>query len=193
MTTDKSDSGFSPSCWARVHLLQKPVYQEDGELWDTVLSCADELSAWFKLIAQELVISREEGLAYIRQIQPVDDGLKVPRLMRRSQLSYDATLLLVCLREEFIRFESGAEDSRRLVKRKEELREMVGAFLRETNNQVRDLRGFDRAVDRMVELGFLYEFETELYEVMRIVKARIGPAELETIRDRLHAHGNSVP
>lgn len=188
--TNEADSEFPPSSWVRVHLLQKPVYQEDGELWDTVLACAEELAAWFRLIAQELVISREEGLAYIRQIQPGDEGVRIPRLMRRSQLSYDATLLLVCLREEFIRFESGTEDSRRLVKRKEELREMVGAFLRETNNQVRDLRGVDRAIDRLVELGFLREFETELYEVMRIVKARIGPAELETIRDRLQTHGS---
>lgn len=186
-------SDFPPSSWARVHLLQKPVYQEDGELWDTVLSCADELSAWFRLIAQELVINREEGLAFIRQIQPVDESARIPRLMRRSQLSYDATLLLVCLREEFIRFEAGTEDSRRLVKRKDELREMVGAFLRETNNQVRDLRGVDRAIERLVELGFLRELEAELYEVMRIVKARIGPAELETIRDRLVAHGNTTP
>jgi len=192
MTID-ADSEFPPSSWARVHLLQKPVYQEDGELWDTVLSCAEELSAWFRLIAQELVISREEGLAYIRQIQAVDESVRIPRLIRRSQLSYDATLLLICLREEFIRFESGTEDSRRLVKRKDELREMVGAFLRETNNQVRDLRGVDRAIERLVELGFLREFETELYEVMRIVKARIGPAELEIIRDRLHAYGNPTP
>lgn len=188
--TNDADNTFPSSSWARVQLLQKPIYQEDGELWDTVLACADELSEWFRLIAQELVISREEGLAYIKQHQPADDSAKIPRLMRRSQLSYDATLLLVCLREEFIRFESGTEDSRRLVKKKDELREMVGAFLRETNNQVRDLRAVDRAIDRLVELGFLREIESDLYEVMRIVKVRIGPAELESIRNRLQAHGN---
>ena len=132
-----------------------------------------------------------EGFAFLRQIQPEDDTQRVPRLVRRSALSYDATLLLVCLREEFLRFDTSAEDSRRLVRRREDLRELVGAFLRETNNQVKDVRSLDRAIDRLAELGFLGKMDGDLFEVMRIVKARIGPAELETIRDRLRSHADT--
>jgi hypothetical protein len=191
MSSSSSDE-FQLSSWARVLLLQKPIYQEDKELWDTVLAAEEELRAWFLLIAQELVINRDEGLAFIRQIQPPDDSTRIPRLMRRSPLSYDATVLLVCLREEMIRFDSGTEDSRRLVKKREDLREMVAAFLRETTNQVRDLKGVDRAIDRLEQLGFLQRLESDLFEVMRILKARIGPAELETIRDRLITHANAA-
>lgn len=183
-----SDFDFSDASFAKVRLLQKPVYREDGALWDTVLAQQDEMRRYFREIGQELVCDVAEGFAYLRQIQPEDDTQRVPRLVRRSGLSFDATLLLVCLREEFLRFETGAEESRRLVRRREDLRELVGAFLRETNNQVKDVKSLDRAVDRLAELGFLVEMEPNVFEVMRIVKARIGPIELEAIRDRLRMH-----
>jgi len=41
------------------------------------------------------------------------------------------------------------------------------------------------------ELGFLRAFgsvEAETYEIMRILKARLGPAELQEVRDRLARH-----
>ena len=188
-----SDSEFPELSFAKVWLLQKPLYREDGPLWDIVAANEgqDELRRFFREIGQELVCDPAEGFAFLRQIQPEDDTQRVPRLVRRSALSYDATLLLVCLREEFLRFDTNAEDSRRLVRRREDLRELVGAFLRETNNQVKDVRSLDRAIDRLAELGFLGKMDGDLFEVMRIVKARIGPAELETIRDRLRNHADT--
>ena len=33
--------------------------------------------------------------------------------------------------------------------------------------------------------------DCDIFEVMSIVKARIGPAELETIRDRLRSHADT--
>jgi hypothetical protein len=186
-----SDLEFSASSFAKVWLLQKPLYREDGALWDTVMSCQDELRRFFREIGQDLVCDAAEGFAFLRQIQTEDDTRRIPRLVRRSALSYDATLLLVCLREEFLRFDTGAEESRRLVRRREDLRELVGAFLRETNNQVKDVKSLDRAIDRLAELGFLGKMDTDDFEVRRIVKARIGPAELETIRERLRSHADA--
>jgi hypothetical protein len=63
--------------------------------------------------------------------------------------------------------------------------------VRETNNQIRDIRTIDAAIHRVEELGFVRAFgppEAETFEVMRILKARFGPAELQHVKDRLVRH-----
>lgn len=185
-----SPQPFPPSSFAKARLLAKPVYREDVELWEAITANLDDIRTYFAQVGLELVCDPAEGFAFLRQIQPEDDAIKVPRLLRRSALSYDATVLLVCLRGEFLRFDASADESRRLVRKREDLREMVGAFFRETNNQVKDIRVVDRAIERLCELGFLDEIERDVFEIMRIVKARVGPAELETIRDRLVRHAD---
>jgi hypothetical protein len=49
-------------------------------------------------------------------------------------------LLLVCLREELARFDAVPGDSTRLVLTKQQLRELVPQFVRESNNQIRGWR-----------------------------------------------------
>ena len=171
-------------------LLLQPIYREDGALWEVLRTQRDMVGHYFRQIGQEVVIDEAEGYAFLRQIES-DGNDAVPRIGRRQSLGYTATLLLVCLREELARFEASPDDSTRLVRTREELRELVGQFLRETNNQVRDIRTIDTAIRRLEELGFLRAFgslESEQYEVMRILKARFGPSELEQIKERLARH-----
>ena len=172
-------------------LLLQPLYREDGELWNVLRAQRDAIGHYFRQIGQELVVDEAEGYAFLRQIES-DANEAIPRIGRRQSLGYTATLLLVCLREELARFDSSPDDSTRLVRTRQELRELVRQFLRETNNQVRDIRTIDTAIRRLEELGFLRVFgalESEQYEVMRILKARFGPAELETVKERLARHG----
>lgn len=171
-------------------LLLEPIYREDGSLWETLRAERDEVAHYFQQIGQELVIDEAEGYAFLRQIE-LDGVDRVPRVGRRQALGYTATLLLVCLREELARFDAAPEDSTRLIRTRQQLRELVGQFLPETNNQIRDVRTIDTAIKRVTELGFLRVFgsaESETFEVMRILKARFGPSELEQVKERLVRH-----
>lgn len=171
-------------------LLLAPIYREDGSLWEALRAEREPVAHYFRQIGQELVIDEAEGLAFLRQIE-LGGGERVPRVGRRQPLGYTATLLLVCIREELARFDTAPEDSTRLVRTRQQLRELVGQFSRETNNQVRDLRTIDAAIRRVEELGFLRAFgsaEAETFEIMRILKVRFGPAELQEVRDRLARH-----
>jgi hypothetical protein len=180
---------FVARSFVQAQLLVAPVYHEDISLWAE----RDHISHYFRQIGQELVIDEAEGYAFLRQIEP-DGEERVPRIGRRQVLGYTATLLLVCLREELARFDASPGDSTRLVRTKQQLRELVGQFLRESNNQVRDLRTVDGAIKRLEELGFLRTLgaaESETFEIMRILKARFGPSELESVKDRLKRHAES--
>ncbi len=183
-------SSFPERSFVFARLLLDPIYREDGLLWETLRAEREAVSHYFRQIGQEVVIDEAEGYAFLRQIE-IDGGERVPRVGRRQALGYTATILLVCLREELARFDSAPEDSTRLVLTRQQLRELVGQFLRETNNQIRDVRAIDAAIHRVAELGFLRGFgpsEADTFEIMRILKARLGPAELRQIKDRLGSH-----
>ena len=90
---------FEPSSFVKAHLLGGPLYLEDGELWEVLLRDEIEIGLYFRQIGLDLVVDREEGFAFLRQLEPRGEE-RVPRLIRRQKLTYPATLLLVCLRDE---------------------------------------------------------------------------------------------
>src|SRR5438132_1130337 len=190
MTSMDANSIFPERSFVLARLLLQPIYREDGSIWESLRAERDAVAQYFRQIGQEVVIDEAEGYAFLRQIEP-EGGDVVPRVGRRQSLGYTATLLLVCLREELARFDSAPDDSTRLVRTRQELRDLVNQFLRESNNQIRDVRTIDGAIRRLEELTFLRVFgppDADTFEVMRILKARFGPSDLEHVKDRLARH-----
>lgn len=184
---------FPPIAFVKARLFREPVYREDTEDWLTLRGHVDEIQRYFRDIGQELVFDEGEGYAFIRQLEPEGEE-RVPRLVHRRPLSYAATLLLVVLREEFLRFDSSADDSPRLIKTREQLRDLVADFFPETTNQVRDFKFIDVAIKSLDDLGFVRPLTAggqDAFEIMRIVKARLAPSELESIKQRLLDHAES--
>lgn len=187
----QDNSEFGPRTFALAQLFVGPVYAGDTQIWETIRGEREYLARYFRQIGQELVVDEAEGYAFIRQMEP-DGEERVPRIGRRQVLGYAATVLLVCLREELARFDAAPGDSTRLVLTRQQLRDMVAQFIKESNNQIRDTRAMDNAIRRAEELGFLKTVgpaESDTLEVMRILKARFGPSELELVRERLIRHG----
>ena len=189
----QDNSDFGPRSFALAQLFVGPVYIEDTQAWEAVRAERDYIARFFRQIGQDLIIDEAEGYAFIRQIES-DREERVPRIGRRQALGYTATILLVCLREELASFDAAPGDSTRLVLTRQQLRALVLQFLRETNNQIRDIRAVDSAIRRVEELGFLRTIgtaESDTLEVMRILKARFGPSELESVKERLIRHGEN--
>ena len=145
---------FPPSAFVKAALLREPLYVEDGEAWRTLVKEQSEIAQYFWQIGLELMLDEGEGFEFLRQIEPLGDE-RVPRLVRRQKLSYDATLLLVCLRDELNRLDTQTADQTRLIRSKRELHELVGGFLRESHNEVRDAKALDAAIENLRSLGFL--------------------------------------
>lgn len=179
---------FPASAFVKAHLLWAPLYVEDGTLWMSLLREQEEIANYFWQVGLELVLDENEGFAFLRQIEPLGDE-RVPRLIRRQKLTYDATMLLVCLRDELNRFDTQTADQASLIRTRRELHELVGGFLRESNNQARDIKSLDAAIEQLRGLGFLKSAGgPDTFEVRRIIKARFGAGELEAVRERLIRH-----
>ena len=190
---DETPLQFPPSAFAKAHLLGGPLYLEDGELWETLLREEAEIAGYFYQIGLELVVDAVEGFAFLRQLEPRAEE-RVPRLIRRQKLTYDATLLLVFLRDELNRFDTQTADQTVLRRTRRELHELVGGFLRESNNQLRDIKTIDAAIEQLRALGFLKAGGTgapDTFEVRRIIKARFGAGELEAVKERLTRYADA--
>ncbi len=182
-----------PAEWGAVavRLLQGVVYHDDNaETWECLQRSVSQLTDYFSKISLQLIVDEADAMAYLRQ--PEDDEIApdydhVPRLFRRSPLTYDATLLCVLLRDELRQFEEEDVQNERCVVVQSDLLAVWQAFFPESADEVKLNRALTAALRKLEDLKFVRQFEKEppSWEVRRIIKARLPLAELERLRQSL--------
>jgi hypothetical protein len=177
---------------AAVRLLQGVIYSDEARVWDLVLGHRSQLEEFCARLGLLMVVDESEGLAYLRQLE--DDECPagydaVPKLFRKSRLSYDTTLLCVLLREELRRFEEEELHNERCVVEAATLFDRWKSFFPSQHDEVRQRREFDVSLHKLAELDFVRRFSDDpaVWEVRRILKARLPVAELEQLKAKLLA------
>ncbi|MEM7346135.1 MAG: DUF4194 domain-containing protein [Chloroflexota bacterium] len=177
-----------------IKLLQGTLEYDDKH-WQTLLSYETEVQQYLGQIGLQLLLDKSEGYAYLLQPDTTEDEepSPLPRLVRRSALTYDATILAVLLREALQLFDTNQPDIDRLVLSKVELQEMIRLFYPEQTDMTRLDRQITTAINQLVKVGFLRKLKSQIeqreqYEVRRIIKAKISADKLGEIQDRLQAY-----
>ena len=182
---------------AAVRLLQGVVYHDDKGVWPLVLTWQDKLSDYFAPLGLRLVLDETDGFAFLKMLdddEHDEDFEQLPRLFRRTRLSWDATLLCVLLREELLRFETEDIQNARCVIELPWLFEKWKAFFPHESDDVRLQRGLTvalrtledmRFVQRLVEKNARKSGLAGQLEIRRILKARLTVTDLENIRQQL--------
>jgi hypothetical protein len=177
---------------AAVRLLQGVVYADDEKAWDAVLESRSTLETYFGRLGLRLIVDEPDGLAYLKQA-PRDElpvGYEdLPKLFRKSRLSYGATLLCVMLREELRTFEDENVDDERCVIRAGELFEQWKSYFPANSDEVTLRKDLDRALRTLEDLKFVRRLgdNPEEWEIRRILKARVSVADLEALKAQLLA------
>jgi hypothetical protein len=172
-----------------VRLFQGVVYLEDGRSWDVLLRNVTPLEDYVGRVGLQLVVDEGEGFAFLRQQQAEDlpDGCEnLPKLFRRTRLSYDATLLTILLREELRRFEEEEVHDQRCVISGDEAFEQWKAFFPRDQDEVKLRKALNTAIRTLEGLKFVRRFgkAPDDWEIRRILKARLIAADLEAVRDQ---------
>ena len=167
-------------------LLNGEIYETD-KIWSDVLEYQIPVSDYFGRIGIEVIVDRRDGFAFLRQME-LDDQGKTIGLIKRTQLSYEVTLLLVLLREMLENYELQETESPVCSVTHQHIREELELYFTDTSNKLKLLRQLDRYIKQIQELGFLKEIGTvtqpqdRQYEIRRIIKAKITSDVLEDIR-----------
>lgn len=173
-----------------VRLLQGVVEQEDGRVWDILMSNVSQVEQFVARLGLQLVIDESEGLAYLRQFTEEDlpEGYDaIPKLFRASRLSFGQTLLAVLLRDALRRFEEEETHDTRCVVEERVLLDSWNSFFPNQGDEVKLQRDLQSTLRKLEDLGFVRKFgnESTSWEVRRILKARLTADVLEHLHQQL--------
>ena len=182
---EKYDYNLAPYSGVVIKLLQGPVYDEAKTVWNELILFQKQISLYLEQIGLELIVEKNDGYAFLRQIE-LDETGKTIGLIRRLPLTFEQTLLCVLLREWIDEFETEIKDNEALIISHNDFRDRIEVFFKESSNKVKLLKELDKYIKDMVRFGFLKQIgadndETEAvtYEVKRIIKSRITSDKLE--------------
>jgi len=181
-----------------VRLLNGPIYQEDLDLWGRLGAEWDKIRNHFFEIGMEVARDDSAGYAFVRQREEIeeseveswDDGTEapLPRVLRRTRLSYHQTIFMVLLREELMRSEQNQEEGDHLYRSAMDLRDTMTPYYPELHDEKKIHRQISALVTKFEEWGILKKVrdkEGGLYRVERIIKAKLPPEKLAEIRDQI--------
>ena len=178
-----------------VRLLKGPVEATDTNAWEDILNYQSEINKYLMNIGIELIVKRDEGFAYIKQI--VDDEDRTTGLIPRQQLGFEISVILIILRQMLEEFDSNMDElyaTERFVSA-DELKERIEIFLPERFNRVKLLSEIDAYINRIVSLGYLKLIKRDnvnTYQIHRIIKEKVTLDKLQEFKDKLQEYVESV-
>jgi hypothetical protein len=192
---DTKAATYEPYANVIVKLLQGAVYDDNPKFWNDLLQFQLEISQYFEKIAIELIVEKQDGYAYIKQI-PIDEEDNTIGLVRRIPMKYELSLLCVLLRMLIDDFEESNTDQHNLYISHKRLKEELEIFFKEKSHKVKMIKELDRYIEQAEDLGFLKVLDKEIkvkddiqYEVRRIIKAKITNDKLEEFKHKLLQDG----
>ena len=127
-----------------VRLLNGPIYQEDLDLWGRLGAEWDRIKNHFFDMGLEVARDDAAGYAFVRQADETEEDQEewedsneapLPRVLRRTRLSYHQTIFMVLLREELMRFEQEQEEGDHRYRSSQDLREIMLPYYPEMHDE----------------------------------------------------------
>lgn len=177
-------------------LLKGPLYAHEKDYWQQLVQHQRSIQQYFGQLALTLYLDEQEGYAFLKPLSPEEEELwreerneDPPRLVTQRKLSYGHTIILVLLRKRLLEHDAQGGDTRLVIPR-DEIQEMMQVFFPDETNEARLTEYVDTGINKMMDIGILRSLanDNEHVEVNRILKARITPAELDTIMETLKNH-----
>ena len=187
-----------------VRLLNGPIYQEDLDLWGRLGAEWDRIKSHFFDMGLEVARDDAAGYAFVRQTEESEEELEdwedvasapLPRVLRRTRLSYHQTIFMVILREELMRFEQEQEEGDHLYRSAQDLREIMIPYYPEMHDEKKVHRQISGMITKFEEWGILKKVRDKddgLYRVERIIKAKLPPDKLTEVRDQIRRRSPEI-
>ena len=177
------DQGTLPADARRVlvHLLLGPALdaRRQKHMWPILLRYEAAVQSHLSNLFLELVIDREQEVAFTRQV--VSDELDVPVLLRRESLTFIDSVLLLFLRRQLTQSESQGE---RAVLALHEMTGHLAVFEPKGNtDHAKFSRQVERAIEKAKKLNLVHTIRggEERYEVSPTLKLLFPAEEIQAL------------
>ena len=184
---------------AAIRLLRGPVYrkQEKKETWNTLITYKSSLDEYFGVLGLRVFLETEDGYAFLEEVgERLEKGMEdeteemeaevktsLPHLIRRTPLSYQASMLCVLLRYEIEKFETSQSEADCAIMRKSEIAALYRSFTKDRADEVKQMKNLDRTLKTLSDFTYLFTgpdtfsqgdiSDDAEFELSPILKARI--------------------
>ncbi len=181
-----------PESLAAIRLLQGVVYSNDADVWQQVLTYRSDLEDYFARIGLVLIVAEDDGIAYLRQRTDDErdaDGDRLPRLMTRTPLSLNVTMLCVILRDEYRRFEDNDLDNTRCTVTIDDLLSTWKSMQPSKHDDVKNRETLVATMRKIEKMSIVGKFgDADEYEIKPILKARMPIESLVELKNQMKQH-----
>ena len=184
---DLNEYAFSEALIA----LLKGIVNEasDVRIWNTILEQQVYIEDYVSKIGLQLIISTQDGYAYLKQIDYGEEQKPLPRLMTKRQLKYLTSLILVLLRKELIEMNKNSELGRYVIS-KTSIIEKVLPYLKDTNDEAKQRKEIETEINAIEKMGFirLIKNSNDDYEIIPLLRTFIDAQWLQDFDEKLKAY-----
>lgn len=187
---------IQPYSKAIVRLLKSPIERKNESLWNNVVNYQIEIQEYIATIGLELIVKKDEGFAFVKQFED-SEGNTLGLIVRR-QIGFEATIVLIVLRQSLEEFDSNPTQIQVAEKfiTNTEIKEEIELFLQEGYNKMKFQKDLDSYINKIVELGYLKEVskndnETK-YQIHRIIKEKVTLDILQEFKTQLKEYVESI-
>ena len=184
-----------PYSKAIIRLLKSPV-ERSSPVWDSIIHYQVDIQDFVGTIGLELIIKKDEGFAFIKQLEN-SDGDTLGLIQRRA-VGFEVSIVLIVLRyslEEFDNNPTQYQSNEKFISNLQ-IREELELFLQEGYNHLKFQKDMDKYINAVEELGYL-KFISEkenikTYQIQRIIKEKISLDELQDFKGKLNEYIQSI-
>ena len=144
----------------------------------------------------ELIVKKDEGFAFVKQVVYDDDTTM--NLVTRRQLGFEVSIVVIVLRQLLEDYDSNPTETQSLdrIITTNEIKDEVRLFLPESYNKVKLEKDLDTYIQRVAELGYLKEVKRNgddvRYKIHRIIKEKVTIEDLDLFKKKLDEYAGTI-
>lgn len=177
-------------------LLLKKTVEKGSPVWDDIINYQVEIQDYLAVIGLELILKKDEGFAFVKQIVFDDDTTL--NLVSRRQLGFEVSIVVIVLRQILEDYDNNPVETQstdRIIT-SNEIKDEVRLFLPHNYNKVKLEKDLDTYIQRVAELGFLKEVKRNndevRYKIHRIIKEKVTLEDLDTFKKKLEEYAGTI-
>ncbi len=177
-------------------LLLKKTVEKGSPVWEDIINYQIEIQEYLSVIGLELILKKDEGFAFVKQIVFDDDTTL--NLVSRRQLGFEVSIVLIVLRQLLEDYDNNpveTQSSDRIITNNE-IKDEVRIFLPQNFNRVKLEKDLDRYIQTVADLGFLKEIKRNndeiRYKIHRIIKEKVTLEDLDAFNKKLEEYAGNV-
>ncbi|MGN0032593.1 MAG: DUF4194 domain-containing protein [Candidatus Limimorpha sp.] len=177
-------------------LLLKKTVEKGSPVWDDIINYQVEIQDYLAVIGLELILKKDEGFAFVKQIVFDDDSTL--NLVSRRQLGFEVSIVVIVLRQILEDYDNNPVETQstdRIIT-SNEIKDEVRLFLPQNYNKVKLEKDLDTYIQRVAELGFLKEVKRNndevRYKIRRIIKEKVTLEDLDAFKKKLEEYARAI-